>query len=127
MDPLGMRSSQYPPVQDSAHVRPDLVARFSRGYATLGAMQIPTPAIYFADFPAGTVVTVPGDHIRLLLAYMNEGRYNGYQLLKPETVLLMLTPQTRRAEGVDIGLVWNLRRVGETNFDFSHSGAHMYG
>jgi CubicO group peptidase (beta-lactamase class C family) len=127
MDPLGMRSSQYPPVQDEAHVRPELAARFSRGYATLGAMQIPTPAIYFGDFPAGTVVTVPGDHIRLLLAYLNEGSHNGYQLLKPETVKLMLTPRTKRAEGIDLGLVWNLRGVGKPDFDFSHSGAHMYG
>jgi CubicO group peptidase (beta-lactamase class C family) len=127
MDPLGMRSSQYPPVQDKAHVRADLVARFSTGYATLGGIRLPTPAIYFADFPAGTVVTTPGDHIRLLLAYLNEGRYNGHQLLKPETVRLMLTPQTKRAEGVDIGLVWNLRNVGKPSFDFSHGGAHMYG
>ena len=127
MDPLGMRSSQYPPVQDSVHVRADIVARFSKGYATLGAMQIPTPTIYFADYPAGTVVTVPGDHIRLLLAYLGWGTYNGFQLLRPETVRLMLTAQTKRAEGVDIGLVWNLRSIGKPEFDFSHGGAHMYG
>jgi len=127
MDPLGMRSSQYPPVQNATHVRPDIMARMSRGYATLGPVQLPTPTIYFADYPAGTVVTIPSDHIRLLLAYLGEGRYNGHQLLKPETVRLMLTARAKRAEGVDIGLVWNLRNVGQPDFDFSHGGAHMYG
>jgi CubicO group peptidase (beta-lactamase class C family) len=45
MDPLGMRSSQYPPVQDAAHIRPDIRARLSTGYATLGPAEIPTPTV----------------------------------------------------------------------------------
>ena len=128
MDPLGMKSSQYPPVQDSAHVRPDIYARFSKGYARLGTLYVPTPAIYFADYPAGTVVTTPGDHLRLLLAYMNGGTYNGYQLLKPETVKLMLSPQvTKVFPNADLGLIWFLRNAGKKEAEFGHGGAHMYG
>lgn len=127
IEPLGMKSSQYPPVQDAAHVRPDIFSRFSTGYARFGPVDIPTPAIYFADYPAGTVVSTPGDHIRLLLAYLNQGSYNGHQLLKPETVKLMLTPQVDLGGGNAVGLVWMLRNVNKPDFNFGHGGAHMYG
>jgi hypothetical protein len=128
MNPLGMTSSQYPPVQDAEHVRQDIFERYSSGYAQFGAVDIPTPTIYFADYPAGTVVTIPRDHIKLLLAYLNDGSYNGYQLLKPETVKLMLTPQIERAPGgVNLGLTWMLENLGRHDFNFNHGGAHMYG
>lgn len=128
MDPLGMTSSQYPPVQNAEHVRADIYERFSSGYAQFGAVDIPTPTMYFADYPAGTVVTIPGDHIKLLLAYLNDGAYNGHQLLKPETVKLMLTPQIEGAPGdVNLGLTWMLENIGKLDFNFNHGGAHMYG
>jgi hypothetical protein len=126
IDPLGMASTQYPPVQDARHVRPEIFARMSTGYALMGNVRIPTPTIYFADHPAGTVVTTPGDHIRLLLAYLNEGSYEGYQLLRPETVRAMLTPQTLRGDR-QVGLIWMLRNHGTARFSFEHGGAHMFG
>jgi CubicO group peptidase (beta-lactamase class C family) len=126
MDPLGMTSSQYPPVQDARHVRPEIFARMSTGYALMGNVRIPTPTIYFADYPAGTVVTTPGDHIKLLLAYLNDGSYNGYQLLRPETVRAMLTPQISRDTRHN-GLIWMLRNHGNLNVNFEHGGAHMFG
>ncbi len=131
IDPLGMTSTQFPPVQDAEYVRPDLFARLSTGYAQLGAVHLPTPAIYIGDYPAGTAVTTPGDHIRLLLAYMNGGSYHGYRLLAPETVTQMLTPQAPAAAGSEggsqIGLIWRLANVGKPDFNFGHGGAHMYG
>ena len=127
IDPLGMTSTQYPPVQDAAHVRPDIFARVSTGYAQFGPVDIPTPDIFFADFPAGAVVTTPGDHIRLLLAYLNQGNYNGYQLLKPETVRLMLSPRVDAGSGSAVGLVWVLKNLNKPDYNFQHGGAHMYG
>ncbi len=132
IDPLGMTSTQFPPVQDSAHIRPDIWARMSRGYAGYGPFRIPTPAIYFEDYPAGTVVTRPSDHIRVLLAMQHEGRYNGYQLLKPETVKTMLTPEVETGPGDEfgtssVGLVWNLHDWNGTRRHFDHGGAHMWG
>jgi CubicO group peptidase (beta-lactamase class C family) len=127
MDPLGMRSSQYPAVQDSLHVRPDIWARLSTGYTGFGAIRFPTPPIYFGDYPAGAVVTTPGDHIRLLLAYLNEGTLDGYRLLRPETVREMLTPQHPLGADVSVGLVWNLRERGKPTYNFGHGGAHMWG
>jgi hypothetical protein len=74
-------------------------------------------------------MTTPGDHIRVLLAYLNGGTYNGHRLLSPETVELMLTRQTDR-EGTaydGVGLVWGLADIGKRSFHFGHGGAHMYG
>lgn len=127
IDPLGMRSTQFPPVQDSLHVRPDLWPRLSRGYAGLGPTRVPTPPIYFEDHPAGTVVTTPGDHVRVLLAMLGEGRFNDHQLLQPETVRSMLTPQREIAAGAAVGLVWQLQHWDRPDRSFGHSGAHMWG
>lgn len=49
IDPLGMTSTQYPPVQDAEHVRPEIYSAMSKGYARFGPVHLPTPAIYFAD------------------------------------------------------------------------------
>ncbi len=132
IDPLGMTSTQYPPVQDQRHIRPEIWQRLSKGYSSFGPLRIPTPAIYFADHPAGTVVTTPADHVRLLLAMQHGGRYNGYQLLKQETVNLMLSPQAatgpdKDLQAASVGLVWNLRNWNKPERSFDHSGAHMWG
>jgi CubicO group peptidase (beta-lactamase class C family) len=77
MDPLGMTSTQYPPVQDADHVRPDIFRNMSVGYTVMGKLRYRTTRQYFADYPAGTFVGTPGDHIRLLLAMANGGEYDG--------------------------------------------------
>jgi CubicO group peptidase (beta-lactamase class C family) len=127
IDPLGMTSTQFPPVQDQAHLRPGIWRNMSTGYARLGPLRIPTPAVYFADFPAGTVVTTPADHMRILLAYVSRGSYNGYQLLRPETVDTMLSVQVKADSSNAVGLVWGLRDMGKPTFRFAHAGAHMFG
>jgi CubicO group peptidase (beta-lactamase class C family) len=129
IEPLGMKSTQFPPVQDAAHVRPDLFSRMSTGYARFGPIHIPTETIYFADHPAGTVVTIPGDHIRLLLALNNGGTLDGTAILRPETVRMMLTPQVEM-EGMDgywVGLIVLMKDMGKLNHSFGHNGAHMWG
>ena len=130
MDPLGMRFAQYPPVQDEAHVRRDIWARMSTGYTTFGRVWLPTPTIYFEGYPAGAFLASPGDHIRLLLAYLNKGSYNGYRLLKPETVKYVLSPQfdgPAWSSGAATGIIWQLADRGTPTSNFNHGGAHMYG
>ena len=53
LEPLGMHSTQFPAVRDSAHLRPDLASRFTRGYAKLGPVDLPTPNIYWGNIPRG--------------------------------------------------------------------------
>lgn len=129
MDPLGMESSQYPPAQHADYVRPDIWENMSTGYARMGSAWIPTIPLYFAHYAAGGVLAKPADHLRLLMAMMNEGSYNDYQVLKPETVQAMLTPQFDEEIGPDSnrGLVWSLLDVGKPTMSFSHAGGHMFG
>jgi CubicO group peptidase (beta-lactamase class C family) len=127
MDPLGMKSSMYPPVQDAAHVPAEIFSRMSTGYAVFGPISIATPTIYFADYPAGTVVGTPGDLVRLAAAYLNKGSFHGYQLLKPETVQLMLSQQVDFGGGNALGLIWQLRNIGQPSSSFGHGGLHMFG
>ena len=126
IDPLGMTSTTLPPVQDAGHVRGDILASLSIGYSKFGPAHLPSPAVQIAEYPAANLLTIPGDHIRLLLAYLNGGTYNGYELLKPETVELMLTPVVSTGAG-ELGLVWHLIDRGQPSYNFGHAGAFMYG
>jgi CubicO group peptidase (beta-lactamase class C family) len=127
MEPLGMKSSQFPPVLDDAHIRPDLRARASTGYSQLGPLHVPTPNVLISDFPAGTLITTPGDHIRLLLAYLNKGTYEGHQILKPETVQQMLTPQVEITKDRWVGLIWWIGHQNKLDYNYGHAGAYMFG
>jgi CubicO group peptidase (beta-lactamase class C family) len=132
LEPLGMTSSQFPPVQAPPHARADLLERGSTGYAALGHVLVKTPTVHFADFPAGSVLTIPREHIRLLLALANDGRYGDVQLLAPETAQAMVTPQTEMGvsglgEPIHFGLGVQLTDVGKPSRSFAHGGAHMFG
>jgi CubicO group peptidase (beta-lactamase class C family) len=127
LDPLRMGSSQYPVAQDVANVRPELWARLSSGYSQIGRVHVPTPELLLGDYPAGGLVTTASDHLRLLLAYQHRGALEGAAVLAPETVDLMLSPQLQVEEGVHLGLVWWLRRLGARDASFGHDGAHMWG
>jgi CubicO group peptidase (beta-lactamase class C family) len=131
MDPLGMTSTQYPPVQDADHVRPDIFRRMSVGYTVMGKLRYRTTRQYFADYPAGTFVGTPGDHIKLLLAMKNGGEYDGHRLLREDTVEDMLTPRVPFNPAIpsrQIGLIWLLVNTPKDyDYRFFHAGAHMYG
>lgn len=134
VEPLGMKLAQLPEAQDEEHIRPDIWAQMSRGYARFGAALVPTPKIYFEGFPAGGLVATPGDHLRLLLATMNGGAFQGRRLLDPKLTELMLTPvrPTDLGAGTMLGelhqgLVWFLRWDDSRVTEFNHAGAHMYG
>lgn len=68
-------------------------------------------------YPEGMLRTTIHDFANFLIAFMNNGSYKDYQLLKPETVDLMLTPQgiknipSRSFRIVDIGLTWLINDV----------------
>ncbi len=65
-------------------------------------------------YPEGMLRTTMQDFAKFIGAMMNKGSYHGYQMLRPETVELMLTPQhvegipSRGFKVVDIGLTWLL-------------------
>ncbi|MEA3055774.1 MAG: hypothetical protein QOD30_1206 [Actinomycetota bacterium] len=127
--PLGMTSTCFPPVQDAAHVPAELLARRSVGYATLEGLAMRLPQIHVGDYPAGTALTTPSDHVRFLLAAAGLGRLGEARILETSTAREMLTPQAAR--GMDpsmaIGLVWNLFDLGSELTFFGHGGELMWG
>lgn len=135
MAPLGMTSSQYPPVQDVRHVRRDLWAAMSRGYSPMGGVWLETPAVYFEEFPAGGFVATPGDHVKLLAAMLAGGVYGGVRLLSEQSVAEMLSPVSDSSishlgytfPNERQGLIWWLRDWGEEACAFHHGGGHMFG
>ena len=48
---------------------------------TMGGVFIPTPAVYFGEFPAGGFESTPGDFLRFYLAILNHGEYQGARIL----------------------------------------------
>ena len=127
IDPLGMGSSQLPPLQDKQYLRPDINERLSTGYAMYGGIHVPTPTVHFATYPSGGLVTTPGDHIHLLLALQNGGSFAGHRLLNPETVRQMLTPQVSISGERAVGLAVHLNQLAVDESTFGHNGSHMYG
>jgi CubicO group peptidase (beta-lactamase class C family) len=135
MDPLGMTHSCYPPAQHPRFVTPQLWSQTACGYSRMGGADIPTIPVYFHEYPAGGALSRPADHIRLLLAMMNEGELDGFRLLAPETAAAMLSPATEFGQltsplGHPIGeqgLIWRLLDRGQLWASFDHAGGHMFG
>nr|WP_070959323.1 serine hydrolase domain-containing protein [Hyphomonas sp. Mor2] len=132
MQPLGMESTQYPPVQNKSEVRPEIWDRMSTGYNTTGDVWLETPIVYFEEFPAGGFVSIPRDHVKLFIALMNGGELDGVRILTPESVEQMLTvrgpsPHPGYPDG-ERGLIWFLLDWDEPGArTFSHGGGHMFG
>lgn len=127
--PLGMTSTCFPPAQDADHVPADLLARRSVGYATVEGLAFRLPQIYVGDYPAGTALTTPSDHVRFLLMMAAGGRHRDVTVLSEGSAREMLTPQAAR--GLDpsatIGLVWNLFDTETDGRYFGHGGEYMWG
>jgi CubicO group peptidase (beta-lactamase class C family) len=65
------------------------------------------PHYSFATYPDGALKTTPEEYSHLIFAMMNNGQYNGNQILQPQTVKEMLTPvanENRQALTWDYGV-----------------------
>ena len=130
LEPLGMERSRLSRWDEPAP-DPDRAT----GYACFGSLALPSPMIRSADHPANGLHTTPADHVRLLLALLGDGSWNGATILRPETVRLMLTPQVAMHGGDGVwpgadwftGLVAILGSPGQRMGHFGHPGSHMWG
>jgi CubicO group peptidase (beta-lactamase class C family) len=135
MDPLRMTHSCFPPAQTANSVAPHLWAQTTRGYSRMGHADIPSMPVHLRENPAGGALGRPADHIRLLLAMMNDGELDGYRLFAPEVAQTMISPATalgplNNAFGNPIGeqgLIWILNDCGRPWKSFGHGGGHMFG
>ncbi len=137
--PLGMSSTRYPDgdYRDTTQVPEQIQAHYATGYTGFGPSNIPSPDIYFNEFPAGLIMTTPANHLRVLMAYLNHGELDGQRILQPDTIAQMLTPRitmpNQMAAAADsnltrhIGLAW-ANGNNDTPLEwFGLGGAHMFG
>ena len=85
--PLGMEHSTF--VQP---LPPQLLPDMSLGYARASSPAKPYELI--GPTPAGSAASTGADMARFMIAHLQQGRYGGAQILKPETAQLMHTQVT---------------------------------
>lgn len=133
LGPLGMTSTQYPPAQAQKYVRPDIWSRMSKGYNTTGDVWLETAPVVMAEYPAGGFLSIPRDHIRLLMAMMSGGALDGVRILDEQSVNQMLTPTGKSphpgyGDNYKLGLIWFLKDWDKPRSRaFHHGGGHMFG
>ena len=127
IEPLGMTTSAFPPSQQ-AESELALLERLSTGYAGYGgSFTVATPPIRIAAYPAGALLTTPGDHIKLILALLGGGAYGDARILRQDSVDEMLKPVVESGGGLWTGLVARIEQPGAMEESFGHWGAIMWG
>jgi len=132
IDALDLRSTWFPPVQAPPHLPADVLAQVSTGYAGFGQVTLPSPIFYQGSYPSCTLLTTPGDQVRLLSALLHPTGPRRTAILAPETVQHMLTPQTAISDP-DVPADWFaglgvvMGKVDQTQFHFGYEGSHVWG
>ncbi|MGF1761247.1 beta-lactamase family protein [Photobacterium sagamiensis] len=83
-----------------------------------------TDCDYFSSvYPMGLLGTSLQSFLPFLLAHLNEGKVNGYQLLKPETVKEIFSYQRKDTQiGSELGLGWFRNADSKGNVSWGHDG-----
>jgi serine beta-lactamase-like protein LACTB len=122
LDPLGMNHSGW-------RLVPQLKDKLATGYLPVadgqgGFNEIRAPQFEFGILPAGNLYTTCEDLGRFLMCLFGEGRLEGREVIQPETLEQMFTPQlTKNTNGFGLGFsVGNFRQ----HKTVSHMGA-VYG
>ncbi len=77
----------------------------------------------YSDYPAGQLRTTSNNLAKFMITFMNNGMYNGIEILNPETIELMKTVHYPNAAS-DQGLIWYYRYFNEETV-FGHSGGDL--
>lgn len=123
-DPLEMKSTSW-------HLRGLDTGKVIFGYSFSPEDSIPNyrKVEHFGEpgYPAGMIRTTLDDFAKFICVIMNNGRFQSNQLLKAETIELMLSPQkikdipSRSFKAIDISLCWLITEVENTEL-FSMNG-----
>ncbi|WCR28355.1 beta-lactamase family protein [Paenibacillus thiaminolyticus] len=90
---LGMTSASYT-------LDPSLLPKLSKGYAYEGEGFTESPPGSILVYPAGAIVSTPGDVSKFLLAHLQDGAFNGGRILKEETARNMRNLQFTAVAGM---------------------------
>lgn len=119
LQPLGMTHTGFAPAQKTN-------GPLSRGYHKGKEMDEP----FLRDVPAGGMQSTVLDLGRFMQMIIAQGRSNGNQVLKSNTVAEMLKPQNQHVPldlGLRIGLEWALSGLGDIDIQNAGTVAHHAG
>ena len=77
----------------------------------------------YSDYPSGQLRTTSNTLAKFMITFMNNGMYNGVEILSPETIELMKTVHYPNVAS-DQGLIWYYRNFNERTL-FGHSGGDL--
>ena len=77
----------------------------------------------YSDYPAGQLRTTSNNLAKFMITFMNNGMYNGIEILNPETIEIMKTIHYPNAAS-DQGLIWYYRYFNDGTV-FGHSGGDL--
>lgn len=121
LGPLGMKSSSFSPDRD--FVKKNLAAATMWTYH---GREFPAPTFELGMAPAGCMYSTVTDLSKFLACLFAEGKIEGDQLLKPETLAAMLKPQFAPADAKDgFGIGFALSQL-DGQKRIGHGGA-IYG
>ncbi len=121
LGPLGMTSSSFSP--DKPFVKTNLAAATMWTYH---GREFPAPTFELGMAPAGCMYSTVTDLSKFLSCLFADGKVEGGQLLKPETLAAMLTPQFAPADAKDgFGIGFALGQL-DGKVRIGHGGA-IYG
>lgn len=120
LQPLGMADSSY-------SLQPHIVQKLSQGYNHKGQQE---QDVAMRDVPAGNLYTSVNDLGKMMIMLLNDGVYDGVEVLPPALVREMLTAQNDAVPldgNAKIGYEFFLQNpsLAYVGGDFSHGG-HMY-
>ena len=75
----------------------------------------------YSDYPSGQLRTTSNNLAKFMSSFMNEGTYNGVEILSPETIELMKTIHYPNV-AYDQGLMWYYKTLNERTL-FGHGGS----
>ena len=128
-EPLGMKDTMYNPPASLKH---RIAATEYQAIPNRGLVwgEVHDENAWSLDGVAGHagVFSTANDLAKLAHIFINEGKYGGKTILKPETVQLLLQNQNTAFPGNDHGLGWELGQgwymdaLSEGTYSFGHTG-----
>lgn len=128
-EPLGMKDTMYNP---PASLKKRIAATEYQAIPNRGLVwgEVHDENAWSLDGVAGHagVFSTANDLAKLAHIFINEGKYGSTQILKPETVKLLLQNQNATFPGNDHGLGWELGQgwymdaLSEGTYSFGHTG-----
>ena len=89
-------------------------------YAYEGGVHYPIPYVSHPGYPSCLLKSTSLDLSRFLMAYMNEGSFNGQRILKEGTIKKVFTPPYKSDERQ--GLCWHTWKQRNGELWWGHSG-----